>query len=113
VALCGHPQRRPSSGYFRSVTNRFDLAGRLSPLTITPLRGAALAQAITEPAVRAGVHLEARLCDRLVADDQRDDGLVALRQPDRGEHQLVAADLDAEPVRFDQAPLVARAILAT
>jgi hypothetical protein len=29
-------------------------------------------------------------------DDQRDDGLVVPRQPDRGEHQLVTADLNAE-----------------
>jgi len=53
-----------------------ELAGRMSPLTVAPLRGAALAQAITEPAARAGVHLEARLCDRLVADAAGEPGAL-------------------------------------
>jgi WD40 repeat protein len=53
-----------------------DLEGRLSQLTVAPLRGAALAQAITEPAMRVGVHLEARLCDRLVADATDEPGAL-------------------------------------
>jgi WD40 repeat protein len=53
-----------------------DLAGRLSRLEVGPLRGAALAQAITAPAMRVGVHLETRLCDRLVADAATEPGAL-------------------------------------
>jgi WD40 repeat protein len=53
-----------------------DLAGRISRLEIAPLRGSALAQAITEPAMRVGVILEARLSDRLVADAANEPGAL-------------------------------------
>jgi WD40 repeat protein len=56
-----------------------DLAG-MSRLDVAPLRGAALAQAITAPAARVGVHLEARLCDRLVADADAEPGALPLVQ---------------------------------
>ncbi len=51
-----------------------------SRLDIAPLRGAALAQAITEPAMSAGVYLEARLCDRIVADAADGPGVLPLVQ---------------------------------
>lgn len=59
-----------------------DLAGpaltrRISPLVVAPLRGAALAEAIRAPAMRVGVHVEARLCDRLVADAADEPGALA------------------------------------
>jgi len=54
-----------------------DLAGRISRLEIAPLRGPALAQAITAPAARVGVQLEARLCDRLVADAADEPGALS------------------------------------
>jgi WD40 repeat protein len=57
-----------------------DLAGRISPFTVAPLRGPALARAIREPAQQAGVHLEARLCDRLVADAAAEPGALPLVQ---------------------------------
>jgi WD40 repeat protein len=53
-----------------------DVAGRISRLEVTPLRGPALAQAITAPAMQAGVHLEPRLCDRLVADAAAEPGVL-------------------------------------
>jgi hypothetical protein len=52
----------------------------LSRLDVAPLRGDALAEAITAPAMRVGVHLEARLCDRLVADAAREPGVLPLVQ---------------------------------
>jgi predicted oxidoreductase (fatty acid repression mutant protein) len=57
-----------------------ELAKRISPVVVVPLRGAALAEAITAPAMRAGVHLEARLCDRLVADAADEPGALPLVQ---------------------------------
>ena len=57
-----------------------DLAGRISRVEVAALRGAALATAITEPARRAGVYLEARLCDRLVADAADEPGALPLVQ---------------------------------
>ncbi len=54
-----------------------ELAGRMSRLEIAPLRGPALAQAITAPAVRVGVQLEARLCDRIVADAAGEPGALS------------------------------------
>jgi len=56
------------------------LAGRISPLAVVPLRGPALAQAITAPALRVGVHLEPRLCDRLVTDAAAEPGALPLVQ---------------------------------
>ncbi len=53
-----------------------DLAGRISRVDVGPLRGAALAQAIVRPAMQVGVHLEARLCDRLVADAAAEPGAL-------------------------------------
>jgi hypothetical protein len=52
----------------------------LSRLDVAPLRGPALAQAITAPARRVGVHLEARLCDRLVTDAAGEPGVLPLVQ---------------------------------
>jgi len=62
-----------------------DLAGpdrttRISPLVVAPLRGTALAEAIREPARKVGVHVEARLCDRLVADAAEERGTLPLVQ---------------------------------
>ncbi len=57
-----------------------DLAGRISRLEVISLRGSALAQAITGPAMRVGVHLEARLCDRLVADAAAEPGALPFVQ---------------------------------
>jgi hypothetical protein len=57
-----------------------DLARRISPLVVAPLRGAALAQAIRAPAMRVGVHMEARLCDRVVADAAEEPGALPLVQ---------------------------------
>jgi WD40 repeat protein len=57
-----------------------DRARPISRLEVAPLRGAALAQAITEPAARAGVHVEPRLCDRLVADADDEPGALPLVQ---------------------------------
>jgi len=57
-----------------------DLAGRISRLDVTSLRGPALAQAIMGPAAWAGVHLEARLCDRLVMDAAGEPGALPLVQ---------------------------------
>jgi len=53
-----------------------DLAGRISRVDVAPLRGPALAQAIVRPALQVGVHLEARLCDRLVADAADEPGAL-------------------------------------
>ena len=52
----------------------------LLTLVVAPLRGAALAQAITEPARHVGVHLEVRLCDRLVTDAAAEPGALPLVQ---------------------------------
>ena len=52
----------------------------MSRLDIAPLRGAGLAQAIRGPASDAGVHLEASLCDRLVADASDEPGVLPLMQ---------------------------------
>jgi len=52
----------------------------LARLEVAPLRGAALAKAITAPAARVGVHLETRLCDRLVADAAEEPGVLPLLQ---------------------------------
>src|SRR5262249_25572955 len=57
-----------------------DLARRVSPLMVARLRGAALADAIRAPAARVGVHVEARLCDRLVADAADEPGALPLVQ---------------------------------
>jgi TIR domain/NACHT domain len=46
-------------------------------LDLQPLRGAALMEAITAPALQVGVHLEVRLCDRLVADAAAEPGSLA------------------------------------
>ena len=64
-------------GAFMDSTLWPDLAGRISRLEIAPLRGPALAQAITAPEVRVGVQLEARLCDRLVADAADEPGALS------------------------------------
>jgi len=56
-----------------------DLAG-ISRLDVAPLRGPALAHAITTPASRVGVYLEARLCDRLIADAAVEPGALPLIQ---------------------------------
>jgi hypothetical protein len=56
-----------------------ELAG-MSRLDIAPLQGAALAQAIIAPAMQVGVRLEARLCDRLVADAADQPGALPLAQ---------------------------------
>jgi WD40 repeat protein len=53
-----------------------DLAGRISRLEVAPLQGATLARAITAPAISLGVHLETRLCDRLVADAAAEPGAL-------------------------------------
>ena len=53
---------------------------RVSPLVVAPLRGTALARAIREPAMRVGAHVEARLCDRLVADAAEEPGALPLVQ---------------------------------
>jgi hypothetical protein len=55
---------------------------RASPsrLEVAPLRGKALAEAITAPAMRVNVHLEARLSDRLVADAADEPGVLPLVQ---------------------------------
>ncbi|HMG22308.1 MAG TPA: TIR domain-containing protein, partial [Kofleriaceae bacterium] len=52
----------------------------LSRLDVAPLRGPALAEAITAPAMRAGVQLEARLRDRLVDDAAGEPGVLPLVQ---------------------------------
>ena len=52
----------------------------LGRLEVAPLRGAALAKAITAPALRVGVYLEARLCDRLVGDAAEEPGALPLLQ---------------------------------
>ena len=52
----------------------------MSRLDIAPLRGKALAEAITAPALRVGVHLEARLSDRLVTDAAGEPGVLPLVQ---------------------------------
>ncbi|HET7506575.1 MAG TPA: TIR domain-containing protein [Kofleriaceae bacterium] len=57
-----------------------DLAMRVSPLVVAPLKGAALARAIREPAIRAGAYVEARLCDRLVRDAAEEPGALPLVQ---------------------------------
>lgn len=57
-----------------------ELAGRLTPVVVAPLRGDALAEAIRGPAQRAGVHLEPRLCDRLIADAADQPGVLPLLQ---------------------------------
>jgi Tol biopolymer transport system component len=57
-----------------------DVAGRMSRLEVAPLRGSALAKAITEPAIRVGVYVEMRLCDRLVADAAAEPGTLPLVQ---------------------------------
>jgi WD40 repeat protein len=53
-----------------------DRVGSISQLSVGPLRGPALAQAILEPAMQVGVYLEARLCDRLVADAAAEPGAL-------------------------------------
>ena len=53
---------------------------RISRLDIAPLRGEALAEAIIAPARRVGVHLEARLSDRLVTDAADEPGVLPLVQ---------------------------------
>jgi hypothetical protein len=57
-----------------------DAAGRTSRVEIARLRGPALVQAITAPALRVGVHLEPRLCDRLIADAADEPGALPLLQ---------------------------------
>jgi formylglycine-generating enzyme required for sulfatase activity len=52
----------------------------LSRVDIAPLKGAALRRAIIEPALRIGVHVEARLGDRLVADAAGEPGALPLLQ---------------------------------
>lgn len=52
----------------------------ISRLDVAPLRGQALARAITGPALAVGVHLEPRLCDRLVADAAAEPGALPLVQ---------------------------------
>lgn len=54
--------------------------GSISRIDVAPLRGKALRQAIVEPAVHAGVQLEPRLCDRLVADAAAEPGVLPLVQ---------------------------------
>jgi WD40 repeat protein len=54
--------------------------GSISRLDVAPLRGAALAKAIREPARQVGVYVEARLCDRLVADAATEPGALPLVQ---------------------------------
>ena len=49
-------------------------------LEVVPLRGAALRQAIEQPARQCGVYLEATLVDRLVADAAREPGVLPLLQ---------------------------------
>jgi WD40 repeat protein len=56
------------------------VADHITPLVVAPLRGAALARAVREPAMGAGVHLEMRLCDRLVADAAEEPGALPLVQ---------------------------------
>ncbi|HEX3764726.1 MAG TPA: TIR domain-containing protein, partial [Kofleriaceae bacterium] len=53
-----------------------DLAGRISRIDVAPLRGPALAQAISQPAQRVGVYVETRLCDRLVVDAADEPGAL-------------------------------------
>jgi WD40 repeat protein len=57
-----------------------EVARTISPLIVASLRGAALAQAIRAPAMLVGVHLEACLCDRLVADAADEPGVLPLVQ---------------------------------
>ncbi len=52
----------------------------LSRLDVAPLRGPALAEAIIVPPLRVGVHLETRLCDRLVTDAAGEPGVLPLVQ---------------------------------
>ncbi|HEX8108787.1 MAG TPA: WD40 repeat domain-containing protein, partial [Kofleriaceae bacterium] len=52
----------------------------MSRLDVVPLRGAALAQAIRDPARAVRVYLEAPLCDRLVADAAEEPGVLPLVQ---------------------------------
>jgi formylglycine-generating enzyme required for sulfatase activity len=49
-------------------------------LEVVPLRGAALREAIEQPARQCGVYLEARLADRLVRDAAREPGVLPLLQ---------------------------------
>jgi formylglycine-generating enzyme required for sulfatase activity len=49
-------------------------------LEVVPLRGAALHEAIEQPARQRGVYLEAALVDRLVADAAREPGVLPLLQ---------------------------------
>jgi formylglycine-generating enzyme required for sulfatase activity len=49
-------------------------------LEIIPLRGAALRQAIEQPALQRGVYLEPALIERLVADAAREPGVLPLLQ---------------------------------
>jgi WD40 repeat protein len=53
-----------------------DLVGRISRIEVGPLRGRALAGAIAGPALRVGVYVEARLCDRLVAEAASEPGAL-------------------------------------
>jgi hypothetical protein len=62
-------------GAFLNSALRPALTG-ISRIDVMPLRGEALAEAITAPAMRAGVHLEARLCDRLVGDAAAEPGAL-------------------------------------
>lgn len=50
--------------------------GAPSRVDVAPLRGPALAQAITRPALVVGVHLEKRLCDRIVFDAATEPGAL-------------------------------------
>ena len=52
----------------------------LSRLEVAPLRGKALAEAISAPAMGVDVYLEARLSDRLVADAADEPGVLPLVQ---------------------------------
>ena len=64
-------------------------------IDVVPLRGATLAQAIIKPAAQLGVHLERRLCDRLVSDAAAEPGALPHVQEtlrllwDRRRHRLL------------------------
>ncbi|HEU4730389.1 MAG TPA: TIR domain-containing protein [Kofleriaceae bacterium] len=79
-----------------------DIGRGMSLLSVLPLRGAALAAAITEPAKQVGVHLEMRLCDRLIGDAAAEPGTLPLIQEtlrllwDKRRHRLIGlAEYDA------------------
>jgi hypothetical protein len=50
----------------------------MSRLDIAPLRGEALAEAITTPTMRVGVQIDAQLCDRLVVHAAAEPGVLPL-----------------------------------